>query len=296
MNESIHRYFRIGALQWMSYPKERALDSLYRVAADPYFDAVEFNGCERREDRAQAKKIIAESHICAAIGAQPRLLAGKLNPNALVEAEREKAEKAILEAADEAAEIGAEGLSFLSGRYTPETKEACFAALVTTTRNVCRHAQKLGLQVELELFDYNVDKCSLMGPVDEAARFAAEIRKDCPNFGLLLDLSHLPIMHEETEYAVRTLRPYLTHFHIGNAVMKPGAPSYGDKHPRFGFPDSENDTAELVRFFRALRDEGFFNAERPYMLSTEITPQGDEDPLLVMAGAKRVINRAWAMV
>lgn len=296
MNESIHRYFRIGALQWMSYPKDKALDSLYRVAADPFFDAVEFSGCESREDRSRARRIIAESHISAAIGAQPRLLAGKLNPNAIEEAEREKAEKVLLDAVDEASDIGAEGLSFLSGRYTRETKEACFDALVITTKNVCRYAQERGLQVELELFDYDVDKCSLIGPVDFAARFAGEIRKDCPNFGLLLDLSHLPIMHEETEHAVCVLRPYLTHFHIGNAVMKPGYPSYGDKHPRFGFPNSENDTAELVRFFRALKNEGFFQEDRPYMLSTEITPQGDEDPVLVMAGAKRVINRAWAMV
>ena len=37
--------------------------------------------------------------------------------------------------------------------------------------------------------------------------------------------------------------------HIGNAVVKEGFEAYGDQHPRFGFPDSANDTEQLVDFF-----------------------------------------------
>lgn len=68
-------------------------------------------------------------------------------------------------------------------------------------------------------------------------------------------------------FRVRTLRPYITHFHIGNAVVKKGFDGYGDKHPRFGYPESANDTEELRDFFQVLKDEGFFNAAKPYVLS-----------------------------
>ena len=58
---------------------------------------------------------------------------------------------------------------------------------------------------------------------------------------------------------VRILRPYITHFHIGNAVVQKGCDGYGDLHPRFGYPNSANDTPQLVDFFRVLREEGFFS-------------------------------------
>ena len=50
------------------------------------------------------------------------------------------------------------------------------------------------------------------------------------NFGLL-DLSHFPTTYETSRYVVRTLRPYITHFHIGNAVVKKGCEAYGISTP-----------------------------------------------------------------
>jgi len=96
---------------------------------------------------------------------------------------------------------------------------------------------------------------------------------------------------------VRTLRPYLTHFHIGNTVCKdPAAPGYGDEHQRFGFPNGATDVPELTAFLRVLKNEGFFNADNPYVLSFEVKPWQDEDPEIVIANVKRVLNRAWALL
>ena len=82
--------------------------------------------------------------------------------------------------------------------------------------------------------------------------FAADVRTKCPNFGLLVDLSHFPTTYETSRFVIQTLRPYITHLHIGNAVMQLGCDAYGDKHPRFGYPNSANDTMELLDFFRVL--------------------------------------------
>ena len=72
--------------------------------------------------------------------------------------------------------------------------------------------------------------------------------------------------------------------------------AYGDKHPRLGFPDSANDTAEVLDFLRVLKEEGFFQAEAPYVLSMEVTPFGGEDADIVLANTKRVLKRAWALL
>ena len=91
------------------------------------------------------------------------------------------------------------------------------------------------------------------------------------NFGLVVDLSHFPTTYETSRFVIRTLRPYISHFHFGNAVVKPGCDGYGDKHPRFGYPNSANDIAEMLDFLRVLKEEGFFDAENPYVLSAEVT-------------------------
>ena len=41
MKESIHKYFKVGTIQWMSFPNSAPLDSLLAIARDDYFDAVE---------------------------------------------------------------------------------------------------------------------------------------------------------------------------------------------------------------------------------------------------------------
>ena len=50
-----------------------------------------------------------------------------------------------------------------------------------------------------------------------------------------------------------------------------------------------------ITFFNVLKAEGFFNAAEPYVLSFEVKPWADEDADIVLAGTKRVINRAWAL-
>lgn len=298
MREAIQKYFQIGTVQWMSYPPDRYpfLDALRKLACDPFFTAVELTQIADDETRAKARAILKQAHMKVCYGAQPRLLGPKLNPNALDEEERLKAEQTLTEALDEAEYLGASGIAFLAGKWEAETREEAYGQLLKTTRAVCRRAAEKGMTVELEVFDYDMDKAALIGPAPLAARFSADMRMDCPNFGLLVDLSHFPTTYETSRFVVRALRPYITHLHIGNAVVKEGCTAYGDQHPRFGFPESANDTAQLVEFFRVLREEGFFKAEDPYVLSMEVKPWGDEDADIVVANTKRVIERAWAMV
>ena len=296
MKESIHKYFQIGTLQWMSHPSYNVLDSIYKIACDDFFDAFEITEISDDEERDKAKKLLADSHLNIGYGAHPKLLSTGLNPNDTDEEGRKKAEAELIEAIDEAEYLGAEGVAFLAGKWEEETKDIAYAQLLKTTRNLCDYAAAKNMIIELEVFDYDMDKAVLIGPAPYAAEFAADIRKTNNNFGLLVDLSHFPTTYETSKFVVQTLRPYITHFHIGNAVVKEGCEAYGDKHPRFGFPNSANDTAELLDFFRVLKEEGFFNALNPYVLSFEVKPWGDEDPEIILANTKRVVNRAWALL
>lgn len=295
MRDSIHKYFQIGTIQWMSHPSYKVLDSIKEIACDDFFDAIEITKMADEDTRKEAKKLLSQSHLRVCYGAQPSLLGPKLNPNDLEEEGRKKAEEVLISAIDEAEYLGAGGIAFLAGKWDPKKKEEAYTQLLKTTRAVCSYAEEKGMMVELEVFDYDMDKAALIGPAPYAARFAADMRMTNSNFGLMVDLSHFPTTYEVSEFVVRTLRPYITHFHIGNAVVKQGCEAYGDQHPRFGFPESANDTEQLTDFFKVLKKEGFLNAKNPYVLSLEVKPWGDEDPRIILANTKRVINRAWAM-
>ena len=280
----------------MSYPGTAQEDAIRKIAADDYFDAVEVCAFPDEASRETGRNLLAQSHLKICYGAQPSLLGPGLNPNDINEEGRKRAEEVLMKAVDEAFDLGAGGIAFLSGKWQENTKDQAYDQLLKTTGNVCRYAAEKNMRVELEVFDYDIDKASLIGPAPLAAKFAADIRTKYSNFGLLVDLSHFPLTYENADFVVTSLKPYITHLHFGNAVVKEGCPAYGDKHPRMGYPNSANDVAELLDYFRVLKREGFFRKEEPMVFSMEVSPQKGEDADIILANTKRVLNRAWALL
>ncbi len=303
MNESIRKYMKVGLIHFMAYPTvikgEGPIEESFRkIAMDDYFEVAEITWIKDPSVRKNVKKMIETSHMEVAYGAQPRLLTTGLNINDLDEAGRQKAIESLKEGIDEAYEMGALGFAFLSGKYPEDKKEEAYQALVASTKELCAYAKSKGnMKVVLEVFDFDVDKKSLIGPVDLAKRYAAEIDAKYDNFGLMVDLSHLPLLHETAVQSLIPVKDYIVHAHMGNCVVRdPSLPAYGDAHPRFGFPGGENDVEELVEYLRVLLSIGFLNKEKRPIVSFEVKPFGDEDPDLVVAGAKRVLNLAWEKV
>lgn len=300
MNESIHKYAKLGLIHFMAYPVIKGEgpieETLKKIATDDYFDAVEIAWIKDKTVRNRVKKIIETSHLTVAYGGQPRLLTTGLNINDINEEGRLKALETLKEGIDEAIEMGAVDFGFLSGNYTEDKKEEVYQALIKSTKELCRYAKSKGnIKIVHEVFDYNVDKKSLVGPASLAKRYASEITSEYDNFGLLVDLSHLPLIRETAEESILPIKDYIVHAHIGNCVVKDSKmPAYGDNHPRFGFPNGENDVDELVNFLKVLKSIGFFNEDKRPILSFEVKPFGDEDPDFVIANGKRVLNLAWA--
>jgi sugar phosphate isomerase/epimerase len=303
MNESLFKYMKVGLVHFMAFPdtikgEGPVVETIRKVAVDEYFNAIEITTIKNSADRLKVKSMLETAHMTVTYGGQPRLLTTGMNINDLNEDARLRALANLKEGIDEAYEIGAVGFGFLAGKYAEETKEESFQALLKSTREICSYAKSKGnMQIALEVFDFDVDKRALIGPAPMALRYAKEIRKDHDNFGLMVDLSHIPLIHETIEEAILPVKDYITHAHIGNCVVSsPEMAAYGDVHPRFGFPNGENDVKEVAHYLRVLLDIGYLNTGKPPMLSFEIKPFGDEDPEVVIANAKRTLNQAWAMV
>jgi len=304
MREPLHHYMKVGIIHFMAYPacmkgEGPVLESLQTFIEDEFFQLVEMapitDPAVRKEAMARAKA----AKLTVGMAGQPVVLVNKLNLNSLDEAERQRAVDMIKGAIDEAAEGGMKRIAVLSGRDPgPEHRQAAMAALATSLKALCNYAAGFGMEFALEVFDQVVDKCALVGPVETAVQIAGMVKPECPNFGLMVDLSHLPLLGETPRQALLPVKDYLMHIHIGNAAFRDKAhPAWGDQHPRFGVEGGENDVAELVEFLRVLLEIGYLSADKQDLpaVSFEVKPMPGEDVKIVIANAKRTLMEAWRL-
>jgi sugar phosphate isomerase/epimerase len=309
MVESWDKFMNVGTLHFMSFPEVGkgegpVAETLEAILRDDFFTAVEITHIKDDKVREQVKKMLETSHVIASYVTHPRLLSNKLDINSLVEEDRKKAVAAVKEGIEEAAYLGATGVSALSGPHPGQgSEEEGVQKLLESIEELCAYSRRYQLAFELETFDFDVDKKCLIGRSELAAQVAKKIRTNYPNFGLIVDLSHIPLQYEPTKTAIKSCAPYATHFHIGNCVLKDrNHPAYGDQHPRFGVKGGENDVDQLREFFAALFEEGILKhdaarkAEEKPLISFEVKPMAGENPLLVLANSKRAFKRAWSLL
>lgn len=306
MQDTIQRHAKVGLVHFMAYKPTMGgegpiLETLTRLAEDPYFEVVEITTIKDAGVRRQARDLLKSAHMTVGYGGQPILLRNKLNLNAEDAPARKAAVGAIIGALEEAQYMGAPGIALLSGADPGEAgRKKAVDLLVDSLNQICAAAASRDLGIVMETFDRmtgkNCKNC-LVGPNALAAEVSGRVRKSHPNFGLMLDLSHLPLQGETSADALSVARDHLVHAHIGNCVLKdPAHPAYGDMHPRFGCEGGENDVPELVEFLRVLKAIGYLNPEDRKVLSFEVSPMEGESPEVVIANAKRVLDAAWARV
>jgi sugar phosphate isomerase/epimerase len=309
MVESWYQYMNVGTLHFMSFPdvgkgEGPVTETLEKILQDDFFTAVEITHINDDKVREQVKKMLETSHVVSSFAMHPVILSNRFDINSLSEEERKKAVAAVKKGIEEAAYLGSTGVSVLSGPHPGKgLEEEGVRKLQESLEELCDYSQKYRLGFELETFDFDVDKKCLIGKSDLAATVAQKIRKNHGNFGLILDLSHIPLQYEPAKTAIQNCAKYTTHLHIGNCVLKDrNHPAYGDQHPRFGVNGGENDVDQLRAFFATLFEEGFLKnspagqvAEKP-LISFEVKPMAGENPDLVLANSKRVFKQAWALL
>jgi sugar phosphate isomerase/epimerase len=306
MKEHWDAFCGLSLVHFMAFPECQGgdgpiLESIAGIAHDPFFSALEVTRMNDPETRKRVAAVIEQSHMTVDFGAHPMILGGKLNLNALDREERKKAVETVAASLIQAAEIGARRFVILSGPDPGESmREEATKALIDSLRSLCRAAAEYKLSVVLETFDRNIDKKALIGPAAEAAAVAKIVKQDFPDFGLLYDMGHMVLLDEKPAQAMNLLQEHLAHVHAGNAVKTPGRKSYGDLHPRFGFPGGENDVTELAEFLEALFVVGYVGRVEPTSkrpnVGFEIRPQPGESSAAILANIKRAWNQAWPRV
>jgi sugar phosphate isomerase/epimerase len=308
MVEPIQSFCHVGLIHCMAFPEVMKgegpiLETLEKILLDDYFSAVELTWIKDPAVRARAASMLEQAHVDVVFAGQPPLLSQKLDLNAPDAAARKKAVDQCKASVDQAYELGARIVAVLSGPDSGDAdRPAAKARLVDSLQEICEYAGEKQrdylLAVSLETFDYNVDKKCLVGPTTLAAEVADAVKAKHSNFGLTIDLSHLPLLNETPEEMVIASIDHLIHVHIGNCLTSErGHAAYGDQHPRFGIAGGENDVEQVQKFLAALIYAGYFKKNTPTampVVSFEVKPLPGESSDLVIANAKRVLSEAWA--
>jgi sugar phosphate isomerase/epimerase len=302
MQDSMYKYLKMGFVHFMAYPaamkqdNEVILSSIDASCKDDYFTAIEVMKILDDDTRAQAKAMLDQSGMKVCFAAQPVVLGGGLNINSADEATREKAVETLIAELDVCEDMGSEAMAFLSGKSEEGVDyDTAEAACIKSLQAICDAAAKKKLKIVLETFDTTVDKKAFVGESDKSAALARKVDRD--NFGLMLDLSHLPLLGETPKQALTAVKDFLVHAHVGNAyTADESSAAYGDQHPRFGYPDSPNGVEQLADYLRCLFEVGYLGDGKQPVVSFEVKPLPGESSEIVLANAKRCMNEAWAQV
>ncbi len=202
---------------------------------------------------------------------------------------------------DEAYQMDAESFVFVSGPRSAEASlESQLELIKLSIDKLCRYNLKIAndygknpMDMILETFDQKpFAKNRLIGPTDIAVELTRNIKEKFDDFGLLLDLSHLPILGEDYKDSLVKAKEYIKHIHIGNCIIKDKKHiAYGDEHPRFCIDQGEISTGELAGFIKTLDEIGYLSNPKN-AISFEVKPLEGEDPDITIAGSKRTLLRA----
>ena len=175
---------------------------------------------------------------------------------------------------DFAIESGAKKIIFGSGRnVTPQERQDAYKRFEDFVLEWSEIIPK-DVWLTLEPTDRDVDKFFLYGDVEDTCKTVRNIRKaGFEKMGILLDMGHIPIMHETLESASAKIGDLLEHIHLGNCIIKNMAnPLYGDKHPCWGAVDGEYDEKDGEKFLQSLKNVGYLSRGCAQTISFEMRP------------------------
>ncbi len=186
-------------------------------------------------------------------------------------AQREYAYGLLMREIGYALKVNAKKIVFASGPDFPEDHQGAMERLFDFIMKIGGQLPK-DVTLALEPTDWDVDKFFLCGRMEETTALIHKLRKaGLENIGMLLDMGHIPIMHESLESAVQKAEDTLVHIHLGNAVIKDSSsPFYGDKHIPWNYPGGEYSDKDGQRYIALLEGAGYFDKENT--VSFEMRP------------------------
>jgi len=156
-----------------------------------------------------------------------------------------------------------------SGPNDIENRDQCKDYLVEFYIELCKCAESIIVMIEPT--DWNASKRKLIGSSKEAVEICRRVRDaGCENMASMIDMCHVPLMHETIAQAVCDTGDYLEHIHLGNCVLDKASPIYGDKHPGIEIEGGVYGVSDITELFGLCLSNGYFDTKNRGSASIEM--------------------------
>ena len=141
---SIYNHLKLGIVHFKAFPEVvrgegPVVETLRKIVEDDFWTAVEVGMVKDIKQRNEVRKLLEVSHMEVCYATQPKVLSNKLNLNSLDTKERRQAVSAVKSCVDEAFDIGATWMRFISGRdpgdKDREDAKKALQKIISTTKN-----------------------------------------------------------------------------------------------------------------------------------------------------------------
>lgn len=274
---------------------ERALQA---VRSHSFYDTVEFYFEGTDDEKKAVKSMLEKDRFSSVYLAGFPMKRDRVNLGDLDTSKRQYAIDKVQQLIDEAYYYGSEKMLFVSGeRYaTEEENERSFELLVQSVHQLSQYAENVAtdyvLELCLEFFNDQGEPFYLLGPTEQSKRLIEQAQRlgAGEHLKLTFDLSHVIQLQEDPYQSLTTLWPFTRHIHLANCVTQhPNDPFYGDKHPPFGWANSDVDEDMVLDYVSHIVS---MNPDNQVILGVEIiTPKG-RDRFTELQMATQIFKKA----
>lgn len=213
----------------------------------------------RGERAEEEKRILLDSGKIINYNIGDRFGETPLFPVSPDKKEQVRAYDTLMREIEYALALNSKKIVFASGPDYPQDRAGAFQRLSELVLKIAKQLPA-DVMLALEPTDRDIDKFFLLGPLSETVSFVKAVKEEGVNIGILLDMCHIPIMHETLDSALEKAKEQLVHIHLGNCLIRnPNSPFYGDKHIPWDYPEGEFDSEDGAYFLRRLTEIGYFN-------------------------------------
>jgi len=293
----LREYVRLGINHHLLYancigsPAEH-LATMKKLLADPRLEIVDL--WTPAEIVSEAAAAIRDSGKTIYYNIGDRKGLPKLGTASMDAGIRARSLKQYLDELGCAKACGAAKIITNSGPNDPVNRDACKAYLRDFYLIFCREAAPA--MVIIEPTDWDMSKCKLIGSSAEAAEVCRQVRlAGYSNMGSMIDMCHVPLMHEDLKQAVSGTGKYLEHIHLGNCIVDKSLPEFGDRHPGIGAAGGIYGIKDLAEMFYLGLKTGYFTRENRGSASIEMRVLPGKSPEECLNIYYDAVCQAWEL-
>lgn len=295
----------IGIVHPMIFPQIQSGEGpIYETARiiveDSFFTCIDVSWVKDEKTRKELAHLLRMGAMRVGYTQGVPAYARGLNIHSLDGGKRKESIEETKRLINEAHFLGASVFQMIGGPDPgPDKREDAKRYLIDSLYDLSEYASSVSkdMLITLENLDRDVHKRFLIGPTAEAAKVIREVRKDCPNVGLTLDLGHIPLLGESFQHAIAASKDVVYQVHLSNSVAQnTNHPRYGDTHPPFGIEGGEIGIAELTNFLQELHKAGLLKQgnSKKNIISIEVRPGPEDISEVLIASSKRILSQAFA--